>query len=174
VWDDRRVAFSYRRASERAPSERRVEPFGLVCKAGTWYLVARREGELRTYRVSRIQDVVLLDEQFTRPADFDLARYWSDSVAEFEAAVPDTHVELVANARAAAEIRWYVRSGGSALLEHEIDAEGTLRGSVAFESLHDAYTDLLRLGPDVEVLAPAALRDRLRAAAVAMTEVYRS
>jgi predicted DNA-binding transcriptional regulator YafY len=172
VWEDRRLSMRYRRAGEDEPSVREVDPFGLVCKAGTWYLVARRDGDLRTYRVSRVHDVTLLDEQFERPAGFALASYWNESVAEFEAVVPDTHVEVVTNPRGAAEIDWYVRSGGRAFLDHEVDDDGTLHATVAFESLDEAFVDLLRLGADVEVLAPIGLRDRLRATAAAIVEVY--
>src|SRR5438093_1414849 len=33
----------------------------------------RGEGDVRTYRVSRIRDVAILDESFIRPPEFDLA-----------------------------------------------------------------------------------------------------
>ena len=69
----------------REASTRELDPLGLVCKAGVWYLVARRADDLRTYRVSRVQSVVLLDEHFERPVDFDLAWYWSESVTAYEA-----------------------------------------------------------------------------------------
>ena len=36
---------------------RTLDPLGLVLKAGVWYLVAARDGQLRTYRVSRVRGV---------------------------------------------------------------------------------------------------------------------
>ena len=53
-----------------------VEPLGLVLKAGIWYLIARREGEVRTYRVSRVRSVELLEGRFDRPKGFNLDAYW--------------------------------------------------------------------------------------------------
>ncbi len=38
---------------------------------------------LRTYRVSRIEDARVLDEAVERPADFDLAEYWTASSQRF-------------------------------------------------------------------------------------------
>ena len=52
VWEDQRIEIRYRHPGDDAPVPRTLDPFGLVCKGGTWYLVARRDGELRTYRVS--------------------------------------------------------------------------------------------------------------------------
>ena len=50
----------------------RVEPLGLVLKAGAWYLVARGAGKIRIFRVSNILRPAIGEESFDRPADFDL------------------------------------------------------------------------------------------------------
>ena len=56
VWSGRRVDIAYRRGDEEV--RRQLDPLGLVCKAGAWYLVAGAEGgQVRTYRVDRIVDV---------------------------------------------------------------------------------------------------------------------
>src|SRR5436190_22564811 len=79
VWNQRQLRMAYRRPEGIA--ERVVEPLGVVLKSGVWYVVAAREGQPRTYRVSRIQTAELLDERFERPEDFDLADYWTESIA---------------------------------------------------------------------------------------------
>ena len=85
VWEGHRIRMRYDRRPE--PVERIVEPFGLVLKAGIWYLVARREGSLRTYRVSRILEATELEESFDRPTDFDLGAYWGSSTEIFESSL---------------------------------------------------------------------------------------
>ncbi len=62
----------------RPVEERRVQPLGLVQKQGRWYLLARAPAGLRTYRLSRVRDVVLTDQVGERPGDFDLAASWAD------------------------------------------------------------------------------------------------
>lgn len=59
-------------------------PYGLVLKAGRWYVVAATSSAPRTYRVSRIVDCELLEETFERDATFDFAGYWQHSPRHFE------------------------------------------------------------------------------------------
>jgi predicted DNA-binding transcriptional regulator YafY len=69
VFSDRRLRLRYRssgygepeasrKEAERPASERVVDPYGLVCKAGVWYLVADSNGEPRLFRVSRVASAV--------------------------------------------------------------------------------------------------------------------
>jgi predicted DNA-binding transcriptional regulator YafY len=82
VWDDRRLRIRYEDRNRKA-STRSVDPLGLVSKAGVWYLVARYQGELRSFRVDRVRGAQELPERFERPADFDLERHWAESSARF-------------------------------------------------------------------------------------------
>src|SRR6201996_8446260 len=63
---------------------RTVDPYGLVSKQATWYLVARAPAGMRTYRISRMQDAVALAVTFERPANFDLAAYWKTATAQLQ------------------------------------------------------------------------------------------
>jgi predicted DNA-binding transcriptional regulator YafY len=82
VWDDRRVRIRYEDRNRNA-STRAADPLGLVSKAGVWYLVARCNDDLRSFRVDRIRAADELAERFERPANFDLERYWRESSARF-------------------------------------------------------------------------------------------
>ncbi|MBO0686217.1 MAG: WYL domain-containing protein [Candidatus Dormibacteraeota bacterium] len=82
LWSDRRLRLRYRRGEERVV-ERVVEPYGLVCSRGTWYLMAEVAGGRRVYRVSRIEEAEVLPEAFERAPDFDLEAAWSEAVARF-------------------------------------------------------------------------------------------
>jgi predicted DNA-binding transcriptional regulator YafY len=56
--------------------ERELEPYGLLLREGYWYVVGhdRARGEMRTFRVDRIEGSVRLGEAeaFSRPVDFDI------------------------------------------------------------------------------------------------------
>jgi len=56
-----------------AVSTRRVDPLGLIAKAGVWYLIAREseKGE-RTFRIGRIAAARITRVRFSRPTDFNL------------------------------------------------------------------------------------------------------
>ena len=91
LWEERRLAIIYADGTE--PFE--VSPLGLVAKARTWYLVAARtDGRLRTYRLSRLTSATLTNTPFTRPADFDLATYWTQSQRELQASRPSYPITL--------------------------------------------------------------------------------
>ncbi len=88
VWQDRKLAVTYRRQDGEG-RQRLIEPYGLVAKAGIWYLVRTvtgRQGKtyMGVYRVSRLQDVMPSDEHFVRADDFDLVAFWQGGCAEFE------------------------------------------------------------------------------------------
>ncbi len=82
VYEDKLLATTYEHYNGELV-ERILEPYSLVNKSGTWYLVAQREGELRTYRVARFHKVKLVDQPFVRRLDFDLPTYWQDHLQEF-------------------------------------------------------------------------------------------
>jgi len=64
------VTFPYR------AKHRRVDPYGLLLRAGFWYVVGHdhEHGEVRTYRVDRIEGDVTVDEAatFDRPPGIDV------------------------------------------------------------------------------------------------------
>ena len=75
VYEDRMIKATYENF-EGEIGERILSPYSLVCKSSVWYLLAERNGELRTYRVNRFHAVCVLDESFARRPDFDLPAYW--------------------------------------------------------------------------------------------------
>ncbi len=160
VWTDRQLDLVYRLPFD-AQAEWRVEPYGLVAKANTWYLVCARNGHLRVLRVSRVVDARLLDDGFERPADFDLAAFWRGWCADVEENRPSYPVAL----RVAPQlVPWLPRVFGEQGREAQrhagpADTEGWIPLTVVFESLEDARTQILGLGRAVEVLEPLALRE---------------
>jgi predicted DNA-binding transcriptional regulator YafY len=134
-----------------------VDPYGLVAKAGVWYLVCASSGQVRVYQVSEIVAASILNEPSQRPADFDLAAYWKDWCASQEASRSAYSVMVRV---APGFIPWLpVYFGERLSLESSVrDVDGWLRLELSFENLHAARDRLLDCGGGVEVLAPLALR----------------
>ncbi|MEU7528452.1 WYL domain-containing protein [Saccharothrix sp. NPDC042600] len=79
----RKVRLGYaKKSGER--SERVVDPLGLVDKDDVWYLVAGTADGQRTFRVDRVVDAVVTDEEAVRPEGFGLADAWEGVVARVE------------------------------------------------------------------------------------------
>lgn len=81
VWEDRVVEGDYQSWDGGAKAVR-LEAYGLVAKAGLWYFVGRRDGEWRTYRVSRFASVKV-SGSFARDPLFDLSTWWPAHASEF-------------------------------------------------------------------------------------------
>ena len=162
VWSGRRLDLTYRRSDRSV--QRRVDPLGLVLKAGTWYVVASHRGSIRTYRVGRIERCAVRDDAATRPVDFDLASWWAQSSEEFDRSVLRASCTLRLSRRA--QRRLGTATNPSAAQRALADAgppdvEGWRTVELDVESDEVACSQLIALGAEVEVLAPESLRMRL-------------
>jgi predicted DNA-binding transcriptional regulator YafY len=159
VWGARRLHLHYTRADSEEATWRLVEPLGLVAKAGTWYLVAHRDGLPRIYRVSRVQEARLDEATFERPVSFDLAAFWKVESERFEASLGRYPVALRLRREALDTLRRRLWKGIRSTLRPVDEAEETTRVALEFESFEQACTQVLALGAAVEVEEPAALRE---------------
>jgi predicted DNA-binding transcriptional regulator YafY len=174
VWRQRRIHVLYHRW--RAPQEvwRTLDPYGLVLKAGRWYLVAGGGGT-RTYRVSQIRRIQVLDEGFERPAGFDLAAYWRSYLADFDARRHRDRAAVRLSPDAVRRLPDLLDAVVVRAVEATAeapDAAGWVRAVIPIESVEHAASELLRLGADAEVLEPPALGERLAATVAALARTY--
>lgn len=172
VWSSTRIAIDYQRGD--SPVRRILEPLGLVLKAGIWYVVARVEDRVRTYRVSRVVATAPTTERFERPEGFDLASYWAESAAAFERDVPRIEVVVRVQPDAMDHLRLAV---GHAVLKAaerlpEADPEGWRRLRLRLDWPEEAAGILLRAGPFVDVVSPPELRAEVAAIARAVAARY--
>lgn len=167
VWRARRIEVRYE--SWKGEALRVLEPLGLVLKAGAWYLVARPAGgatpakEFRNYRLASLLALRDLGQTFKRPRSFDLAHTWQASAARFETELRQLKVRARVSARC---LKWLT----NARIPYVEGAEGEVVFQV--ESVEQGARQLLSFGPEIEVLAPPALRLRLARQADAVQALY--
>jgi len=173
VWEARRIAIDYDR--DGVAARRELEPLGLVLKAGIWYVVARVEDHVRTYRVARVLAVEPRGEPFERPAGFDLASYWAESAAAFERDVPRVDVVVRVRPDRLDRLRSAVGNATVDAAEYlaDPDPESWLRLRVRLDWPDEAAGRLLAAGRWVEVLDPPDIRARVADTARAIAERYR-
>jgi predicted DNA-binding transcriptional regulator YafY len=164
VWNNRVLYAIYRRWREPTDVERRLEPYGLVLKAGRWYVVAGPGP--RTFRVDQILKLTTStsDEEFTRPEGFDLAAYWTAHQRDFHDRLYRS--EAVVRLAPGATLARAVPVNG------RTEQDGWTLMSVPIESVEHAHGEFLRLGTDIEVLSPPELRDRIAHTVAELTERY--
>ncbi|HEV8042019.1 MAG TPA: YafY family protein [Bryobacteraceae bacterium] len=170
IWQERQLQFLYERAGCE-PSERLADPLGLVAKGSVWYLVAAVDGAPRTYRVSRISEARVTDQPCARPANFDLAAYWQQSAAEFQAGLPRFYAKI----RIGPDVpRWMSYRARASRVEHSEppDAHGWTTLTIRFDVEEEACQFALSFGGQAEVLEPESLRQNVIASAQAMLALY--
>lgn len=173
----RRLRIRYR--DEEIP--RVLDPFGLVNKAGLWYLVAgggtdRAGGrEPVVFRAGRITSASVLPEPAVRDDGFDLASYWARWSKQFETGRPSCEVRVRASQAALGAFPEIFGDGARAVLEAAgpPDEEGFREVTLTFEHERAAAHRLAGFGGHVEVLSPAAVRAEVIATAREILERYR-
>jgi predicted DNA-binding transcriptional regulator YafY len=159
----RRVGVRYRDANG-VETNRRFDPYGLVFHYGRWYLVGldHRSGELRTFRVDRIQATEETDETFERPRDFDAAQHLAQTLAslpwglEIEVLLHTTLAE--AQARLAPYTATLRETEDGVMLRTQVD------------DLSMAAHYIVGLGVPFTVVRPPELRDEVRQIATQLLE----
>jgi predicted DNA-binding transcriptional regulator YafY len=170
VFTDRRLRLRYRSSGHREPSERVVDPYGLVCKAGVWYLVADQDGEPRLFRVSRVVSAVADEAPARRRDGVELAQLWETLRRQVEDR--PTGVAVVVRVRrdwldmfrriCAAHLAETLSGAAEAA-----DADpGWALVRLRFAAVPAARM-LLGFGGDVEVVSPQEVRDDLACVAAA-------
>lgn len=172
VWREQRIIVRYE--SWKDTVVRTLDPLGLVQKGGAWYLVATAHGKPRTYRVSNIQSLEITETRFKRPRNFNLPRFWARWARAFE--------ERLLSERATIEIS----TAGRRLLRdvspstaRAVDAnnrpcthEGWVQAEIPVEGADYAARQLLRLGAELRVIAPIALRQAVAKEARRVAKLY--
>ncbi|MET8167607.1 YafY family protein [Streptomyces sp. NPDC005329] len=164
VWNNRILNVVYRRWREPTDVERRLEPYGLVLKAGRWYVVAGPGP--RTFRVDQILELTPSDEVFTRPDDFDLAAHWTAYQRGFHERLYKDRAEAVVRLAPGVTLARAVRR------DEPAGVDGWTVARVPIESVEHAHADFLRLGADIEVLQPPELRERIARTVTELAALY--
>ncbi|MFM9367479.1 helix-turn-helix transcriptional regulator [Streptomyces sp. Da 82-17] len=175
VWDDRRLTARYRR--QDAEVERELEPYGLILKAGVWYLCARvPEHEAhRVYRIDRFTSVTPGEDRFVRDETFELPRFWEEQAEQFARSILRSTAVLRLTAEGARRLPYVTdQAAAREALDAAGPADGLGRVRVVLPVENDdvAYAQLIVLGAECEVLEPAALRERFARTAARLGELY--
>jgi predicted DNA-binding transcriptional regulator YafY len=151
--------------------DRTLDPLGLVLASGDWHLVALRDQQLRTYRVSRFTRIDVLDEATRRPSGFVLAERWAEARRDLETRHELIEVTLRVAADALPNLRRVIATVGQSRIELNPTSDW-IEVTVPFDSESWAFTTLLGLGTQVTVLAPPSLRSRMAVETKRMAVIY--
>jgi proteasome accessory factor B len=163
--DERRsIRFRYRPATGD-PSERHVDPYALVTRAGQWYVVGmdRGRGEIRSFRMSRFRSEPAPGGPGSEPPEgFDAREHlrhgpWGVGEPEVEATVAFSP-----------DVSWWAVRDVAQAREIQAREDGWVEMAIPAARGDSFVSWVLTFGPEAEVLDPLELRravvERLEAA----------
>ena len=162
----RKVHLTYR-GWDREPEERLVDPWGLIEKNSVWYLLGGMRGELRTFRLDRVVELVEVDVAAERPDHFDIEAAWASVVVATDRQRTRSSATILAEARLVPYLRelFGETSVESRPLE---DGQVEVRVSAPTDSL--IARRLAGWADQFEVVGPKSLREELLRIGAALSE----
>lgn len=140
------------------PTVRLVDPWGLIDKDGTWYLLAGTEHGRRTFRVDRIHEAEPTGQPAERPEDLALAAAWAEVVEEIEQRRARTGATVLIEERYLPILR---DRFGRHCHPEDPAGRGRRRVRLAAPTPRDLARQLAGWGALVEVLEPRSVQEEL-------------
>jgi len=167
VEDRRRVRLVYYALSRQETTEREVDPYALVHQWGVWYLVGHchLRGEMRTFRVDRIQALTPLEANFARPADFSVTEYMARS---FQPPEPVYEIEV----RFDPPVAPFVKDERADWQHLAENPDGSVTVTFMSSELDWPASFVLRYGEAATVLRPPELVEKVKAKIKAIVARY--
>jgi len=155
-----RLAFGYRARSTDAMTERVVSPQRLAHYRDNWYLDAwdHSRDALRSFALDRIGNPVVRDEPALDRDAAELDAHLASSYGIFSGA-PKAWATIRFSPRAArwvADEHWHSQQQGSRL------PDGRYELKVPYSNSRELLMDVLKYGPDAEIVAPVSLREEMK------------
>jgi predicted DNA-binding transcriptional regulator YafY len=160
------------RGSSQTVSQRVVSPQRLIHYRSNWYLGAwcHLSRGIRTFSLDAISACVVLERKRAKNVpERELTEYYDNGYGIFGGAKRQW-AKLRFNARAARYVEgevWHPEQRSS------VDEDGRYLLEVPYVHSSELLLDVLRQGPDVEVLGPAGLRSEIGQRVEAMAAIYR-
>ncbi|MFJ9538615.1 helix-turn-helix transcriptional regulator [Streptomyces sp. NPDC101225] len=177
VFADRRLRLRYRHGGQREPRTYTVDPYGLVSKAGVWYLVADRRAAPRLFRADRVRSATVLGDAVRRRPGVELSDVWEVLRRQVEERPGGLDVTVRVRRD---RLDMFLRLNAAQLAELPDADAGGAEGEDAWVSVRLSYgvvreaRQLLPFADAVEVLEPPEVRAELAAAAASVTRLYPS
>lgn len=166
----RAVAMDYAKPSARAASRRKAEPLHLTNIDGSWYMLARdpEKKDVRTFALSRMTKVEILDERFVPPVDFSAEDHLAGAFGAF-GGNPTVPVKIRFDRFAAPFIRerdWHRSQRLRELRSGEVEL------SLLVARLEEVENWILSWGAHARVLAPRVLAERIKDVGRQISQLY--
>lgn len=160
VLERRQLKFRYRARSTNHETERVVSPQRLTHYRENWYLDAfdSERDALRSFSVDRMHKPLMLADEARDVAESELDTHLAGSYGIFSGA-PKAWATIRFSPKAA---RWVADEHWHSKQEGRMLPDGSYELRLPYSNARELLMDVLRFGPDAEIIAPVALREEAR------------
>jgi predicted DNA-binding transcriptional regulator YafY len=159
------VEMIYFTMGRRKESKRRVDPYRLLFFNGTFYIIGfcHMRKDIRTFALDRVKMLRVTEDDFRVPDDFSLEDYMGTAFGVVQGKAENIRI------RFAPEIAGYIREKNwheSQEIQQQRDGSIIFAAEVAVTE--ELVSWVMSWGSKAEVIGPRALKDQIRAEALAM------
>lgn len=169
--DNRVTRITYHPFNKTLCSTFPIEPYCVKLFENRWYVLAKNNrGEIRVYCLDRLENVEITDLTYRLPADFNANDYFSSVYGiVIEAGIKPERIVI----RADKAHKHYMKSLPLHHSQRLIKDTGEYADfELTLTPAFDFVMKLLQVGPKIEVLEPASLRNTMKAWISEMHDIY--
>ena len=171
IEDSKVVHLTYRSQGATEPARRELHPYKLLSHKSSLYLLAFApdHGEVRCYKVDRMEQISTSSAAFARPKDFDVSKYLAGSFGIYDG---DESVTVVVKILPSA-VRGFRESKVRPHCEMTDQPDGSLVARFELTSTVEIKSWILSFGAAAEILEPETLRQSVASELEQLLKAYR-
>ncbi len=166
VWNSKSLKLLYRKVDET--KEIVINPLGLVCKRGVWYLVAVDNEIIKTYKVTSIESALLMNDTFIRPYDFNLKTYWKNSTSNFKNLIP----KYTFTFKVSPSILNHIKERQFITISKTMFKENEIYLNIKFDSVLQGIEFAFGYGKDIKIIEPIEAISEIKKRALEVIDLY--
>ena len=167
IWNSKVLNIAYKKINET--KNVLLNPLGLVCKRGIWYLIGENNDIIKTYKVSNIESALLTDILFDRPKDFNLEKYWKSSTSNFKSSIPKHRFTFKVNP----SIVNHIKSRQFISISNIVVEDDNIYMDIDFDAVFQGIEFAFGYGKDIEIIYPIDARTEIKKRSSEIIKLYR-
>ena len=167
IWNSKVLNIAYKKINET--KNVLLNPLGLVCKRGIWYLIGENNDIIKTYKVSNIESALLTDILFDRPKDFNLEKYWKSSTSNFKSSIPKHTFTFKVNP----SIVNHIKSRQFISISNIVVEDDNIYMDIDFDAVFQGIEFAFGYGKDIEIISPIDARIEIKKRSSEIIKLYR-
>lgn len=166
IWNSKVLNIVYRKINETKNVI--LNPLGLVCKRGIWYLIGENNEIIKTYKVSNIESALLTDTLFDRPKDFNLEKHWKSSTSNFKSSIPKHTFTFKVNP----SIVNHIKARQFISISNIVVEDNNIYMDINFDAIFQGIEFAFGYGKEIEIIYPIDARAEIKKKSYEITKLY--